>query len=162
MAPSVVLSKWRATLWRYAPLILWIGVIFYMSSDQGSMSQTSRFIRPLLEFLFPTAPEETLQLYHGYIRKAAHFTEYAVLAFLAVRAVAGSSSRVIVIRRHLVAIIVVAAVASLDELNQAFLVSRTGSAWDVLLDISGGIAMVAFLWLIGRPAARTPDTGNFM
>ena len=64
----------RALLLQYAPVVFWIAVIFFLSSDQGSMSQTSRFIRPLLEFLFPAAPEETLLIYHGYIRKAAHFT----------------------------------------------------------------------------------------
>ena len=46
------LQKWREAVTVYAPLFLWIGVIFYFSSGQGSMAETSRFIRPLLEFLF--------------------------------------------------------------------------------------------------------------
>ena len=139
------------TLWRYAPLVLWIGVIFYMSSDQGSMSQTSRFIRPLLEFLFPTAPEETLQLYHGYIRKAAHFTEYAILAFFALWAFTRSASDFSRRFRYLLPIAVVALVAGLDELNQSCSTTRSGSIWDVLLDISGGVAMMIFTRLIRRP-----------
>ena len=84
-------SNWRGQIIRYAPLFLWIGVIFYLSSSQGAMSNTSRFIRPLLEWFFPLAPEETLQIYHGYIRKFAHFAEYAALAFLAARAFRSSS-----------------------------------------------------------------------
>src|SRR6185295_11638190 len=77
---------WRVRFMLYAPLFLWVGVIFLLSSGSGSMAATSRIIRPLLEFLFPTASEESLQLMHHYIRKCAHFTEYAVLAWLALRA----------------------------------------------------------------------------
>jgi VanZ family protein len=145
-------------LWRYAPLVLWIGVIFYLSSDQGSMSRTSRFVRPVLEFLFPAASDETLQFYHGYVRKAGHFTGYAVLAFWAVRAFVSSLMAAVSEYRHLWAVLLVAAVATVDELNQSFLSSRTGSVWDVLLDISGGVAMAGFLWAIGRPRQlKTPS-----
>ncbi len=83
---SVQNLSWRERLWLYAPLFLWIGVIFYLSSSQGAMSNTSRFIRPFLEWMFPFATEETLQIYHGYIRKFAHFFEYAMLGFFASRA----------------------------------------------------------------------------
>ena len=143
--------NWRANLWTYAPVFLWIGVIFFLSSNQGSMSQTSLFIRPLLKFLFPTAPEETLQIYHGYIRKSAHFAEYALLAFFAVRAFARSSLTNLRNLRYLLPIVLVAVIASIDEFNQGFEASRTGSFRDVLLDIAGGTAMVAILWLIKRP-----------
>jgi VanZ family protein len=153
---------WRAGVWAYAPLLLWIGVIFYLSSDQGSMSQTSRFLRPLLELLFPAAPEETLQLYHSYIRKFAHFTVYAILGFLALRAFAMSSSQVLQRSRYLLSLGVVVLIATIDEVNQGFSAARTGSGWDVLLDISGGIVMITALWLLGRPSIQTSDSGNFV
>ena len=86
-------KKWRGRIFRYAPLILWIGVVLFASTTMGSMSKTSRFFRPLLEFLFPNAPEETLLIYHGYIRKMAHLTEYGILAFWASRAFWNSSVR---------------------------------------------------------------------
>ncbi len=109
------------------------------------MSQTSRFIRPLLEFLFPSAPDETLRIYHGYIRKAAHFAEYAVLAFLAVRALAASHLYRL---RYALALLLVIGIAAIDEFHQSFEISRTGSILDVMLDISGGSAMVIFLWIV--------------
>ena len=121
-------------------------MILYLSSDHGSMPATSRFVRPLLEFIFPTAPEEVLQIYHGYVRKAAHFTEYAILAFFALRAFLDSRVESVKKLRYVLPIFLVAAIAVMDELNQSFLASRTGSVWDVLLDISGGLAMVLFLW----------------
>src|SRR5687768_17166855 len=83
-------DKWRGRIIRFAPIILWVGVIFYLSSESGSMTQTSRFIGPLLHFLFPAAPEETIAAYHAFIRKSAHFFEYAILALLVFRAAATS------------------------------------------------------------------------
>jgi VanZ family protein len=148
---------WRATFIRYAPLIFWIGVIFFLSSDQGSMSHTSFFVRPILKFLFSSASEETLQTLHGYIRKAAHFTEYAILAYFAARTFSKSSINRLRARRYLLPLIIVTVVALLDEFNQSFEASRTSSIWDVLLDIFGGSAMVTFLMLAGRPRDGTTD-----
>ncbi len=135
-------SNWRERFYRYAPLILWIGVILFLSSGQASMPQTSRFIRPLLEFLFPNSPEETLILYHGYIRKFAHFAAYAVLAFLAVRAFVGSSIKFLRNQWFIAAFGLVLLVASIDETNQSYVASRTGSIYDVLLDCAGGLTMI--------------------
>lgn len=142
-------------LWAYAPVFVWIGVIFLLSSPEGSFNQTSRIIGPLLQFFFPDMSEVTRAMIHGYVRKAAHFTEYAVLAFLGVRACALSASRSIRDRRFVLPFIAVCLVASLDEWNQSFEASRTSSVWDVMLDITGGAAMVALLWSIGRPRPRT-------
>lgn len=135
----------------YSPLFLWIGVIFFMSSPEGSFSETSRIVGPLLNFFFPTMPDATKAIIHGYVRKTAHFTEYAVLAFLAVRAFSGSTLYILQKWRYILALILVVVFASLDEFNQSFEASRTGSVWDVALDVSGGLVMVAVLWAIKRP-----------
>lgn len=111
------------------------------------MSETSRFIRPILKFFFPTASEQNLQFIHGYIRKTAHFTEYALLAFLALRAFSTSSVDRVLKLKYILPLILVAAIAAADEFNQSFEASRTGSVWDVLLDISGGAAIILFLWV---------------
>ena len=131
-------------------------MILFLSSPQGSMVETSRFITPILHFLFPAAPDETIAVYHGYIRKTAHFTEYALLAFFAVRALTRSSFVSLRNLKYLLPLILVALVASMDEFNQSFESSRTGSFRDVLLDISGGVVMVAILWLIERSALQKP------
>jgi VanZ family protein len=132
----------RERFFRYAPLILWIGVILFLSTGQASMSQTSRIFRPLLEFLFPNAPEETLIIYHAFIRKCAHFTEYAVLAFWAARAFVSSSRNVLRKYWFIFSFLLVFSVASIDEMNQSFNSARTGSQWDVMLDVSGGLVMI--------------------
>ena len=140
----------RKRILRYAPLVLWTGVILYLGSAQGAMSETSRFIGPLLRFLFADAAPETLQVYHGYIRKFAHFAEYALLAALAIGAFRNSAIRILREHRLGVVFFTVLAVASVDEFVQSFNPSRTGSPYDVALDLSGGVAIIALFWLIGK------------
>ena len=141
-------TDWRGRIIRYAPLILWIGLIMFLSTGQASMSNTSRFIRPLLEFLFPNAPEEILIVYHGYVRKLAHVTVYAILAFWAARAFFSSSQNLLRRLWFAFAFVLVLLVASVDETNQSFLDSRTGSIYDVLLDVCGGLAMITVFYLV--------------
>jgi VanZ family protein len=145
-------SKWRERILRYAPLFLWIGVILFASTTQGAMSNTSRFIRPLLEFLFPNTPEETLILYHGYTRKLAHLSEYAILAFWASRAFWSSSVNFLQRYWFIISLATVFLVASIDEYNQSLNSLRTGSLYDVLLDVSGGLLMIIVLkvWRVLR------------
>jgi VanZ family protein len=150
-------DKRRVWLWAYAPLVLWLGVIFYLSSPEGAFSNTSRIIGPLLQFFFPDMPEATRMIIHGYVRKAAHFTEYAVFAFLGIRALTMSSSSFLRSYRYLLPLVLVAVVAMLDEYNQSFLASRTSSVYDVLIDIAGGTVMTALLWVSGRPRDTSDD-----
>lgn len=141
--------RWSEQTSLYAPLFIWIGVILFLGSGQGSMNRTSIIIRPLLEFLFPSAPEETLQLYHGIIRKCAHLTEYAVLGFLASRALVRSFK---IAKAIPLAVALVVCVAVADEVNQSFNPERTSSAVDVLIDVSGGLLAILVYNLLGRRA----------
>jgi VanZ family protein len=138
-------NRWRERFFRYAPLILWIGVIMLLSSRQASMAQTSIYVRPVLEFLFPNAAEETLILYHSYVRKLAHFVVYAVLAFWAARAFWSSSVKVLRKYWQIFSFLLVVLIASIDETNQSFSDTRTGSIYDVLLDAAGGLTMILIL-----------------
>lgn len=141
---------WRGRIIRYAPLILWIAVIFVASSSQGAMTNTSRFIRPFLEWLFPNTPDEILTIYHGYIRKSAHFIEYAILAFWASIAFWNSSKEILRRFWFIFALLIVGIVASIDEYNQSFNPLRTSSVYDVLLDASGGLFMVLVILIIKK------------
>lgn len=137
--------KWRGRVIRYAPLFLWIGLILFLSTGQGAMSNTSRFIRPFLEFLFPNSPEEILLTYHNYIRKLAHATEYAGLAFFAARAFSSSSVNILQKFWFVFSIFIVVFIALTDEYNQSFNPARTGSIYDVWLDVVGGFFMLLLI-----------------
>ncbi len=77
-----------------------------------------------------------------FTRKAAHFSEYAVLAFLARRAFVTSSHAWI--RQHWfkVGVVVIVAYALLDEFHQSFVPSRTASIYDSGVDILGGLVVL--------------------
>ena len=135
-------------LWRYGPLIIWMAFIFFASTSEFSASKTSRFIRPLLLWLFPNITDAKIALVHTLTRKAAHFTEYAVLGLLAARAFSVSSHQWIQRAWFQVATVLIVVYALTDEYHQTFVPSRTGSIYDSGIDIAGGlVALIAFaLW----------------
>lgn len=142
----------RDLLVAFAPFLIWIAIIFFLSSQQGSADETSLIIGPLLNYFFPDLTETSRQSVHFFIRKTAHFAEYAVLAFFSLRAVS------VVIKnnwRYPKALSIVATIAILDELNQSFEPSRTSSVYDVLLDITGGTAMLFVCLFVYRWSGRT-------
>lgn len=137
----------------YVPLVVWIAVILILGSGAASATQTSRILKPLIEFLFPTAPPETVAFLQGIFRKSAHFVEYAVLGFLALRSFLRSGSR-LKTKAFLLALLIVALVAVIDETSQSLIESRTGSPWDVLLDIGGGSFALALAHIFLRRRAN--------
>jgi len=150
---SIRSTIWRERLFRYAPLVFWVGVVLFLGSRQGALSQTSLFVRPILLFFFPDSSEETLLTYHIYIRKSAHFIEYGLLAFLSARAFTTSSRKFLSEKWFIVALLIVFCVSIIDEINQSFDPLRTGTPWDVSLDLAGGI-FVLLLFAVFRRASR--------
>ncbi len=134
-------------LMRYGPMVLWIGFIFYASTAGFSAGNTSRFIRPLLIWLFPSYGEGEIDSLHSLVRKVSHFVEYAVLAFLARRAFITSAREFV--RRYWfqLALLLVVAGSLLDELHQSFVPSRTGSIYDSAIDIAGGLTVLVIFKL---------------
>lgn len=147
-------KKRRRRVYRHAPLLIWIGVIFFLSSGRGSMSQTSQIIKPILEFLFPNASESTLLEYHAYIREFAHFAEYGVLGLLAAISFSHSPAKARQIYPFAAAFGLVVAVAALDEFNQSFNPARTASVQDIVIDVAGGLTMIALYFIFNRKLDR--------
>ena len=143
---------WRRRLWRYGPVVAWACFVLFASSSNFSASNTSRIIRPLLVWLFPDITEETLASVHFLVRKAAHLSEYALLALLAARAFRTSGRDALRRLWWLAAFALVACVSLTDEYHQSFVPSRTGTIYDSLLDMTGGAVALACaaLWLSFR------------
>lgn len=87
---------------------------------------------------------------HFLTRKAGHFTEYAVLAFLARRALITSSHAFIQRYWFQLGLLLVVIYALLDELHQSFVASRTGSIYDSALDVAGGLTVLLVFRLYGK------------
>lgn len=149
---------WRGRVWRYGPVVAWACFVMLASTANFSASNTSRIIRPLFLWLFPDISEAGLTQVHFFVRKAAHVTEYGVLALLAARAFLTSSRAPLRRKWWLASFALVAAVALADEYNQSFLPSRTGTIYDSLLDMFGGglalAALVALRAVRGRRKRR--------
>ena len=143
---------------RYLPLIAWLVFISFASSDNFNAGNTSRIIGPLILWLFPNTSPETLEVVHYFTRKIAHFTEYAILGFLAARAFRTSPHPAIKQRWFLICVALVVVYALLDEYHQSFVPSRTASIFDSLIDMSGGLVALIIVWK--RTAAYTHEHGS--
>lgn len=143
-----MVTQSQSRIQRYGPLLLWMALISLASTGEFSAAHTSRILRPLLLWLFPQISEERIAVAHYLIRKAAHFSEYAVLGFLAGRAFLSSSQRRL--REHWfgAAVALIICYALLDEFHQSFVSSRTASIFDSIIDIAGGLfALMCFTHL---------------
>lgn len=143
---------------RYFPLIAWLAFISFASSDNFNAGNTSRIIGPLVLWLFPSTSPETLAVVHYITRKIAHFTEYAILGFLAARAFRTSTHPAINRRWFLICVALIVVYALLDEYHQSFVPSRTASIYDSLIDMSGGLTALIIVWK--RTATNTREHGS--
>ena len=123
-------------------VLLWMAVIFVMSTDLGSGEHTSRFIDPLLLWLMPQISPAGIARAHFLIRKAGHLTEYAILGILLWRAwtipTVGSNPPWRW-KTALFSLSLAAAYAAGDEFHQSFVPSRGASVQDVIIDACGAI-----------------------
>ena len=152
------MAQVRRLLTHYLPLIAWLGFISFASSGSFSAGNTSRIIGPLILWLFPKTSPETLAVIHFTTRKIAHFTEYAILGFLAARAFRTSPRPAIRQRWFLICVTLVVVYALIDEFHQSFVPSRTGSIFDSLIDMAGGLT--ALLIIRYRATDTTRERGS--
>ncbi len=150
--PSRIRSR---VVWAWLAVALWTALVWTLSGDEFSAGATSRFIGPLVRWLFPALSETSLDWIQGAVRKGAHVAEYAVLALLGLRALRLSGSATW-LRAAALAFALVLVVAIGDETHQFFVEDRTGSARDVGLDGAGALSILAIagIWRRGRAPAR--------
>jgi VanZ family protein len=136
----------------WLPLVLWMALIFSASTSLGASSNTSRFVRPFLLWLNPHMTEQTIVEVHLFIRKTAHFVEYAGLGCLACRAVHNDPAfrSFSVVRQFWFAILISAFYASTDEVHQSFVPGRQPAVHDVLLDTFGASVGLVMIWSVRR------------
>jgi VanZ family protein len=133
---------------------LWLGLIAVESTDYLSAANTSRILYPIFHFFTGVDPVRFV-LWDYYIRKVGHFCGYFGLSFLLFGAWRATlqkpDGRIWSARWAAIAFFLTAFVASLDEWHQLYLISRTGSLHDVLLDSSGALIaqILIFAYLRG-------------
>jgi VanZ family protein len=137
----------------WVPVIAWMLVIFSASTDLGSAAQTSRFLIPFLHWIYPAISADGIAAVQFAMRKAAHVTEYAILAMLLLRGIRSRGGATF-LRHAAVVFAVVGLYAATDEFHQSFIGSRTASPYDVMIDCAGALlGLLAYRALTLRSAA---------
>jgi VanZ family protein len=118
----------------WLPAIAWTGVILSASTDTFSGANTGSVLQTIVAWLIghPLRPA-ILETANFILRKGAHITEYGIFGALAFRALRGDR-QAWTPRWAIGAILLAASVASIDEIHQTFVPSRTGAWQDVVLD----------------------------
>jgi VanZ family protein len=145
------------------PVAVWLGVLRVESTGYASARNTYLLLYRVLLFFFGRVDTRLVWELDHVLRKSGHFIGYAVLSgltFLALRntyrdRVTSSSERpwgqsfgdIWRLEWSLIAILLTAATASMDEIHQTFLPFRTGRWQDVVLDTSGAVALQLILYL---------------
>lgn len=130
-------NLWRLTFWRWLLVILWMALIFILSSQpKASM---------------PHYPNGMLD---WGIKKSAHMIEYGILAILFWRAVSGCAGATV--RRSQVWLVPLFCLvyAATDEYHQSFVPGRSSSVWDVLVDGLGTLLTLTIVSLLLKLRAR--------
>lgn len=140
----------------FLPALCMLYLIFYMSSQEGAASSTmsyqvSKTIVLAYNKIFSKGyPNEILNelihQIHPFIRKTAHFTEFFVLAVTVVFPLYVYKIRGIflIILGELFCI----GVAFLDEYSQSFVLGRSPSYRDVMIDSAGAFCGILIAWLV--------------
>lgn len=154
-------------LFSLLPALVLLVVIFSFSSQSGEESgrlsyAVSLWLVNLWNRLFQlnfdsSALAEQAETIHFFIRKAAHMTEYALLALSATLPwfVYQAQNRP---SRLPVTLIFCAASAAVDEFHQSFVAGRGPSVTDVGIDTAGALLALLFfqfvLWIIRQRALK--------
>ena len=138
----------------WAPPIIWMSAIFFFSTDIFSSDNTGSLLWKIVGSIYPGVSHELFDSIHFYIRKAGHFTVYAILALLLFRAFRSGRGARWQWRWALYSLLIGFLYALLDEYHQTFTRHRTASIYDSLIDTSGAMAALVLLWFLSHRATE--------
>ena len=152
MYPSV-----RSLFHNWWPVALWLVVIRLESTDYASAGNTFGLMYRACAMIFGHVDVRLVLLINEVVRKSGHFIGYAILSalvFLALKHTHRDRLQPLLQRTWetfsrdmwqfdwaLIAVLFSMITASLDEIHQSFLPSRTGRWQDVAIDTSGALLM---------------------
>jgi VanZ family protein len=162
------------------PAVVWLGIIRLESTDMASSANTSGLLYALLSFLFRHVNGKIVQDINEVLRKTGHFMGYGILGalvFLALMHTNRDRLAPLLTRRWgmylhdfwrlewtMIGMLVAVITASLDEIHQTFLPSRTGRWQDVVLDACGAAFLQIIIYVISlrmlsrrREQVRQPE-----
>ena len=136
----------------WLPSVVWLAVIAFESTSLGSVEHTGRIFYPIFHFLFDT-DTKTFASWHLVLRKIGHVVGYFTLSVLLFRSWRATFPRLSTrwcLQWATLAVLCTALVAIFDEWHQSYVPSRTGTAYDVLLDSTAAlVAQLALFVVLG-------------
>ena len=151
-------------LW-WLPVIIWAGVIFYMSTRAFGASFSNHLVRNILAALHLEVSHHTFHLLTMGLRKLGHFTEYSIFSIFLYFAL-GDDHRSAWNHRKALACILLAGLYSLtDEFHQRFVPGRGPSIVDCGFDTIGATLGMVIVYLVGKGSTKLsggvqPGTGG--
>ncbi len=134
-------------------------LIFYFSAQTaeestGQSDSVSYMIGSIIYKDFNTWPDlrkaEFADSLSSFVRKAAHMTEYGILAALWYNAIG----------TVWIAFVITVAYAATDEFHQLFVEGRTGKVGDVLIDAGGALIACAIILIVRHLIKRNLPKGE--
>ena len=148
--------------------LVWLGIIRLESTDAASSTNTFGLLWTVLSFLHLHISSHVVNELNGVLRKTGHFMGYGILAVLVFFALRNTNrDRLSALLRHrwgtclhdlwrmewaLLGVGVAIITASLDEIHQSFIPSRSGRWQDVVLDTFGAVLLQIFVYFFSLAA----------
>ena len=156
---KVLLSAW-------VPAAICVLLIAISSSDTFSSDNTSSVLRPWFQDVFGPVVSAVWEKLLYDIRKTGHFFGYGFVSVvffrtwrMTFRLSRAYSAVTASLRAAAVALLSTLIISSADEFHQSFLPRRTGSPFDVLLDMCGALTCHLMLFaLVGSLLELTSTT----
>ena len=136
----------RKLLQYWLPVAVWTAVIIQATGRAFDTPHTTSWVERLIAAAGFHWSMTTVFVINHMVRKAGHVTGYAILGALSFRAVR-EGRRGFLLRWAVIALAIVAAVASTDEFLQSFTPTRSSSPWDVLIDVCGAVVAILLIRL---------------
>jgi len=150
------------------PVLVWLGIIRLESTEAASSANTSGLLYALLSLLVPHINGQFVQEINEALRKTGHFVGYGILGTLvlfALRSTNRDRLAPLLLRRWgmylhdfwrmewaMLGMGVTVITASLDEIHQSFIASRTGRWQDVVLDTCGAAVLQIIIYFMSLRA----------
>ena len=133
---------------RWFMVVVWAGLIFYLSTSGFGVGFTEWLLLQILGLLHATVSPHTFEVLHYLMRKAAHMTEYAVFCLLVYAAFLDAEDFEWHPRLALRSVIVAGLYSLTDEYHQSFVPGRTASIVDCGIDTVGAAlsTLIVLAW----------------
>ena len=121
------MKKISRIIFYWAPAIIWMGVIFYLSS-RVRVSLTKQFITDFIIF------------------KTLHMVEYAILYFLLFRGFYSFKKEKLSWNKRMISALIISIIyAATDEMHQLSTPTRQGTVRDIIIDAAGATLMYIYI-----------------